>query len=109
VRIESDASGRCAFVIPGEPYYYTHNAQDEWQIGLETNEAVGAKALEAIQRYSWRPLLIFVHFAVVDHQWHKFGENSKEHEEALISCDTWTGKIMEALKKTGRLPAAPAS
>ena len=40
----------------------------------------------------------FVHFAEVDKMGHRYGENSPEYNDALISADTWTGKIMETLK-----------
>jgi hypothetical protein len=106
-RIETAADGRRFFIQPGEPYLYTHTALDDWEIGLETNEAVGDRALAAIERYTGRPLLLFVHFAVVDHQGHRFGENSAQYEDALIDCDAWTGKILEALAKVGRLPGTP--
>ncbi|HPZ82426.1 MAG TPA: alkaline phosphatase family protein, partial [Thermogutta sp.] len=48
-----------------------------------------------------RPFFFFVHFASVDHQGHRFGENSKEYNDALISNDTWTGKIIAKLKELG--------
>jgi len=48
-----------------------------------------------------KPFFFFVHFAEVDHSGHKHGENSKEYNDALISNDTWTGKIIAKLRELG--------
>jgi hypothetical protein len=67
--------------------------------GLEEDEKVGAKAIELLTQYKNKPFFFFVHFAQVDHKGHQFGENSKEYNDALISADYWTGKIMQKLKE----------
>jgi len=85
-------------VIPGKPYYHTREGMDVFINGLIEDEKVGSKAMELLERYRDRPFFFFVHFAQVDHQGHRYGENSKEYNEALISADTWTGKIMQKLK-----------
>ncbi len=69
--------------------------------GLGTDSNVGTKAIELLDKYKGKPFFFFVHFAEVDHQGHKFGENSKEYDEALKSGDHWTGKIVEKLKELG--------
>jgi len=88
-------------VFEGSPYYTMHKACDVWEYGLMEDEKVGSRAVELIDKYKDRPFFFFVHFASVDHEGHRFGENSKEYTEALISNDTWTGKIIAKLKELG--------
>lgn len=82
-----------------EPYYYTKDNMDLFKNGLGENQSVGKKTLEVLDQYRNKPFFLFVHFGDVDHQGHIYGENSKEYNEALISCDYWTGRIMEKLKE----------
>jgi len=84
-------------LVPGGPYYYTKEGIDFFINGLMEDKKVGSKALELLEQYKRRSFFFFVHFAEVDHQGHKFGENSKEYNQALISADTWTGKIIQKL------------
>lgn len=86
-------------VIPGKPYFYTKDGMDLFINGLGENGNVGNKALELLDKYKDKPFFFFVHFADVDGKGHRFGENSKEYNDALISCDLWTGKIMQKLKE----------
>jgi len=86
-------------VIPGKPYYNAKDGMDLFINGLKENEVVGKKAIELIEKYKDKPFFFFVHFAEVDHKGHQFGENSKEYNDALISSDLWTGKIVEKLKE----------
>jgi hypothetical protein len=88
-------------VFPGSPYYYMKDGCDQWIYGLMKDEAVGTKALELIERYKDQPFFFFVHFAEVDHSGHRHGENSAAYTQALISGDTWTGKIVQKLKDLG--------
>ncbi len=88
-------------VFEGSPYYTMHKACDVWEYGLMEDEKVGTRAIELLEKYKDRPFFFFVHFASVDHQGHRFGENSKEYNDALISNDTWTGKIIAKLKELG--------
>jgi len=88
-------------VVPGKPYANMHKACDQWVFGLMLDDKVGAQTLEFLDRYKDKPFFFFVHFAEVDHKGHAFGENSKEYTDALISGDTWTGKIVEKLKSLG--------
>lgn len=96
-----EENGQKYLVVPGKPYANAKDAMDVFLNGLGKNETVGAKALEYLSQYKDKPFFFFVHFAEVDHQGHKFGENSKEYNDALISCDAWTGRIMEKLKELG--------
>jgi arylsulfatase A-like enzyme len=91
-------------VWPGKPYYNAVQAGHEagldvWINGLGVNDKVGAKALELLDKYKDKPFCFFVHFADVDHKGHGFGENSREYNDALISSDRWTGKIVEKLRE----------
>jgi len=88
-------------VVPAEPYYETKKNMDVFINGLNTDEKVGTKALEMLEKYKDKRFFFFVHFAEVDHKGHKFGENSKEYNDALISADRWTGKIIKKLKELG--------
>jgi precorrin-6B methylase 2 len=87
--------------IPGSPYYGMHTALEVWEFGLMEDQKVGSRAIELLEKYQDKPFFFFVHFAQVDHSGHKFGENSKEYNDALISNDLWTGKIMDKLKELG--------
>jgi predicted AlkP superfamily pyrophosphatase or phosphodiesterase len=82
----------------GQPYYITQKGMDIFINKLGSNDNVGNKALELLGRYRDKPFFFFVHFADVDHNGHKHGENSKEYNDALISCDAWTGRIADRLK-----------
>ena len=88
-------------VFEGSPYYTMHKACDVWEYGLMEDEKVGSLAIQLIEKYKDRPFFFFVHFASVDHLGHRFGENSKEYNDALISNDAWTGKIIQKLKELG--------
>jgi arylsulfatase A-like enzyme len=88
-------------VFEGSPYYTMHKSCDVWEYGLVQDEKVGSRALELLDKYKDNQFFFFVHFAEVDHSGHKAGENSKEYNDALISGDTWTGKIIEKLKQLG--------
>ena len=87
--------------IPGSPYYNMYTALEVWEFGLMEDQKVGTLALKLLEKYKDKPFFFFVHFATVDHQGHKFGENSKEYNDALISNDLWTGKIIQKLKDLG--------
>jgi hypothetical protein len=88
-------------VIPGSPYYGMHTALEVWEFGLMEDQKVGSRALELLDKYKDQPFFFFVHFAAVDHSGHKYGENSKQYNDALISNDLWTGKIMDKLQELG--------
>jgi hypothetical protein len=88
-------------MIPGSPYYGMHRALEVWEFGLMENAKVGARALELLNTYRDKPFFFFVHFAEVDHAGHRYGENSKEYNDALISSDLWTGRIMDKVRELG--------
>ena len=88
-------------VVPGEPFYITKAGMDVYENGLSLDKKVGSRAIELLEKYKDRPFFFFVHFAEVDSKGHKHGENSKEYNDALISNDFWTGKIMDKVKQLG--------
>jgi formylglycine-generating enzyme required for sulfatase activity len=88
-------------VIPGSPYFNMYTALDVWEFGLMQDEKVGTRAMELLEKYKDKPFFFFVNFAEVDDAGHKYGENSNEYNDALISNDLWTGKIMDKVKELG--------
>mgnify|MGYP005843140455 FL=1 len=88
-------------VVPGKPHLNMSRNIDFFRNGLMLDEKVGTLAIELIEQHKGERMFGFIHFATVDHMGHKHGENSKEYNDALISNDTWTGKIIEKLKELG--------
>ncbi len=88
-------------LVPGKPHYNMSQNTDLFENGLALDEKVGSRAIELIEKHKDKPFFFFVHFAEVDHKGHKQGENSKEYNDALISNDRWTGKIMDKVKELG--------
>ena len=88
-------------VIPGQPYYVAKNSMDLFENGLKEDEKVGSRAIELLEKYKDKPFFFFVHFAEVDDAGHEYGENSKEYNDALISNDLWTGRIIGKIRELG--------
>jgi len=88
-------------VIPGQPFYIAKNSMDLFENGLKEDAKVGTRAIELLEKYKDKPFFFFVNFAEVDHAGHKHGENSKEYNDALISNDLWTGRIISKVKELG--------
>jgi hypothetical protein len=96
--VDSDGPKKDA---PAKPYYYTKDGMDLFLNGLGVNDNVGNKALELLEQYKGMRFFFFIHFADVDHQGHGSSENSKQYNDALLSCDAWLGKIVAKLKELG--------
>ena len=96
-----DVNGIEYYFVPGKPYYNMSKNTDLFENGLVLDEKVGKRAIELIEQNKNKRFFFFVHFAEVDHSGHKSGENSKEYNDALISNDLWTGKIIDKLKELG--------
>jgi hypothetical protein len=88
-------------VILGQPFYITKDSTDLFENGLGSNEKVGARAIELLGKYKDKPFFFFVHFNQIVQAGHKHGENSKEYNDALISNDFWTGRIMSKVRQLG--------
>ncbi|MHC4460754.1 MAG: alkaline phosphatase family protein [Planctomycetota bacterium] len=88
-------------LIPGKPHYNMSRNTDLFENGLKLDKKVGTRAIELIEKHKDERFFFFVHFAEVDQKGHKHGENSKEYNDAIISNDTWTGKIMDKVKELG--------
>lgn len=93
-----EENGKKYVVIPAKPYYYTSRNIDVFINGLIKDEKVGKKTLELLEKYKDKRFFFFVHFAEIDHNGHKYGENSKEYNDAFISADFWLGEIVKKLK-----------
>jgi SAM-dependent methyltransferase len=87
--------------VPGQPFHLTKKSMDLFENALKLDQTVGERAMELIEKNKDKPFFLFVHFAEVDHSGHQHGENSKEYNDALISNDLWTGKIMAKVKELG--------
>jgi hypothetical protein len=94
-------NGKEFLLIPAKPYYYTSSNIDYWENNLVKNEVVGQRALGLIGEHSDTNAFSFIHFAEVDSNGHASGENSKAYNDALVSCDYWTGQIIAKLKSLG--------
>ncbi len=86
---------------PGASYANAAPAMDAFVNGLGFNDTVGAAALRYLEIYRSQPFFFFVHFADADRWAHYYGENSREYNDALVSCDAWLGNIVRSLKNLG--------
>jgi len=86
---------------PGKPWFNACQRVDLWTNGLIENDKVGSLALAELEKRKGHRFFFFVHFAEPDHVGHRFGENSSEYSNGIISDDTWTGKIIAKLKELG--------
>lgn len=93
-----EENGQKFMVFEGSPYFTMHKICDEWHLGLMEDVKVGDKAVEMLDKYKDKPFFFFVHCAEVDHSGHKYGEPSKEYNDAIISGDTQLGRLIEKLK-----------
>jgi len=84
---------------PGEPYYYTKDGMDEFIDRFCYAKKVGLTTLELLEKYKEKPFFFFVHFDQADHFGHKYGEKSKEYNNAIILADSWLGEIVQKLKQ----------
>ncbi len=94
-------NGTRYLMVPGQPFYFTKECMDVFENGLEVNEKVGARAIELLEKYKDKPFFFCILFSGIDRAGQKHGENSREYNDALISTDLWTGKIMTKVKELG--------
>lgn len=64
-------------------------------------DAVGGRALSALEACKDDPFLAFFHFRDPDHAGHGSGENSAAYENAIVACDSWLGRILSKLEELG--------
>jgi predicted AlkP superfamily pyrophosphatase or phosphodiesterase len=83
----------------GQPYFYTKDHMDLFVNGLGDNEKVTVRAFKELAHYREKPSFFFIHYGDVDHMGHAHGENSREYNDAIISCDRELGKIVDKLKE----------
>ena len=86
----------------GEPWYLVYKNMDVWN-GEKARDAtvVGPLALGYLDKYGKDRFFMFFHFSDPDAKGHKFGENSKEENDAYILCDKWLGEVVGKLKSQG--------
>jgi arylsulfatase A-like enzyme len=93
--------GKQFAAYPGKPYFHTHEHVDVFENGLHWDKDVGTRTLELLDQHHDERFFFFVHFGEVDRKGHMFGEGSDRYRDALISADTWTGKILDRLGELG--------
>ena len=85
----------------GEPYYYAKEGIDVFLTELGAADNVGPEVLRHIEKYKDQRFFAFFHFEEPDEVGHRYGENSKEYSEGIITDDQWLGEIISKLKKVG--------
>lgn len=88
-------------VIPGQPFYFTKDSMDLFENGLSENKKVAARVIELLEKYKDKPFFFFINFDEVDRAGRMHGENSKEYNDAMISNDFWTGRIISKVRELG--------
>jgi predicted AlkP superfamily pyrophosphatase or phosphodiesterase len=89
--------------VSGQPFYLVKGSLTAWD-GDRPRDAskVGQRVLALIDRFGPKGrFFLFVHFGEVDVNGHKYGENSQEYNDALVSLDAWLGRIVAQLKADG--------
>jgi arylsulfatase A-like enzyme len=96
-----EEGGRKYVEVPGKPWFNASKTMDLFENGLKTNERVGQRTLEELEKRKDHRFFFFVHFADPDHPGHKHGENSQEYTDGIREDDAWTGRIITKLKELG--------
>lgn len=112
--VENSSQSELGFLVPktsgeemifeqreGEPYYYTKDNIDLYLSNLGLSSNIGPKAIESLEKYKGERFFLFVHFEEPDEQGHRYGEDSIEYSNGMISNDHWLGIIVSKLKKLG--------
>jgi bisphosphoglycerate-independent phosphoglycerate mutase (AlkP superfamily) len=82
------------------PYTIISNDLDIWEPHSSRGaEIVGNNAIKYLGDYQDVDFLAFFHFSNPDHMGHRYGIDSPEYKEAIITCDLWLGKIIGKLKE----------
>ena len=83
----------------GEPYFYTKDALDVYETALGEASNVGPRVLESLEKTKDKLFFSFFHFEEPDELGHKYGENSEEYSQGIVTDDYWLGEIVAKLKK----------
>ena len=94
-------NGRRYRIVPGQPYYFTTQCMDLFESGLKENKKVTMRVIDLLEKYKDRPFFFFVNFADTDNANSKYKVNSEEYNNALVSNDLWTGRIMAKVRDLG--------
>jgi predicted AlkP superfamily pyrophosphatase or phosphodiesterase len=87
---------------PAEPWFNAKASLDVWDGDKQRDaDVVGPLALGYLQQYAAKPFFFFLHFSDPDHNGHRFGENSDNYSNAIITCDEWLGKLRVKLAELG--------
>jgi predicted AlkP superfamily pyrophosphatase or phosphodiesterase len=85
-----------------EPFHLTREAVTVWDGDqLRSAANVGGRAINYIDQYGKGRFFLFIHFKDIDANGHTHGEDSDDYDNALVECDYWLGRILEALKRKG--------
>ena len=89
--------------VLGQPFYLVKASLTAWDGDLPRDaRGVGQKVLDLIDRFGPKGrFFLFVHFGDADVNGHKFGEGSREYNDALVSLDAWLGRMVVELKADG--------
>ncbi len=85
----------------GEPYFYTAKVLDDYETALGGADAVGPRALAALDRVRGRRFIAFIHFEDPDEQGHRHNEGSPQYDDAIRLADAWLGRLVERLRVDG--------
>ncbi|HJX63409.1 MAG TPA: alkaline phosphatase family protein [Polyangia bacterium] len=89
--------------VLGQPFHLVKGTLTAWDGDMPRDaRAVGQKALSLIDKFGPKGrFFLFVHFGDADVNGHKYGESSREYDGALVSLDTWLGRMVAQLKTDG--------
>lgn len=83
-----------------DPYFHVKGDLDVWDSGkMRGNYIVRDKAMRYLSDFGDVGTFYFFHFGLADCDGHRFGSNSAEYINAVISYDDALGRIMDKLKE----------
>ncbi len=94
-------------IASGELLYNTVNDIDQCYIYTHHDELVQAKALELLNTYRNKQFFMFVLFSDPDWTGHRFGENSRQYNDAILLDDQRLGDIISTLPSNTLIYVTP--
>ena len=89
-------------MCPAEPWNLVKNHLDVWDGDKQRDASeVGPAALNYLRKFSGSPFFFFLHFSDPDHNGHRYGENSDQYSNGIITCDKWLGDVKRELAELG--------